>query len=95
MMKVLGPLRQGARTVNLNRRNHTWWPTTSTITEFIPEKKVAFRVNANGTIWSYEFRARTRRRHEPVVGPDQGGRRKLVGRLPEIQDAVIVRIEHR
>ena len=55
MMRPLGPLRQGTRTINLNRRNYRFWPTTSTVTEVIPEKKVAFRVNANGTIWSYEL----------------------------------------
>lgn len=51
----LGPIRQGTRTINLNRRNYAFWPTTSTVTEVIPEKKVAFRVNANNTIWSYEL----------------------------------------
>jgi uncharacterized protein YndB with AHSA1/START domain len=55
VMKALGPLRQGTRTVNLNRRKFLFWPTTSTVTEVIPEKKLAFRVNANGTIWSYEL----------------------------------------
>ena len=54
-MKPLGPLRQGARTVNLNRRNKLFWATTCTVTEVIPEQKLAFRVNANGTIWSYEL----------------------------------------
>ena len=42
MMKALGPLRPGARTVNINRRNFQFWPTTCTVTEVIPEKKVAF-----------------------------------------------------
>jgi uncharacterized protein YndB with AHSA1/START domain len=55
MMKPLGPIRQGTRTINLNRRNYALWPTTSTVTEVIPEKKVAFRVNANNTIWSYKL----------------------------------------
>jgi uncharacterized protein YndB with AHSA1/START domain len=55
MMKALGPVRRGTRTVNLNRRNRMFWPTTSTITEVIPQKKLAFRVNANNTIWSYEL----------------------------------------
>lgn len=55
VMKALGPLRQGTRTVNLNRRNRMFWPTTSTVTEVIPEKKLAFRVHQNGTIWSYEL----------------------------------------
>ena len=55
LMKTLGPVRQGTRTINLNRRNFLFWPTTSTVTEVIPEKKLAFRVNTNGTIWSYEL----------------------------------------
>ncbi|BBY05553.1 SRPBCC family protein [Mycobacterium noviomagense] len=54
-MRPLGPLRPGTRTLNLNRRNKLFWPTTCTVTEVIPEKKLAFRVNANGTIWSYEL----------------------------------------
>lgn len=55
VMKALGPLRQGTRTVNLNRRNRMFWPTTCTITEFIPQKKLAFRVNQNNSVWSYEL----------------------------------------
>jgi uncharacterized protein YndB with AHSA1/START domain len=55
VMKPLGPLRQGTHTFNLNRRGKLFWPTTSTITEVIPEQKLAFRINANGTIWSYEL----------------------------------------
>jgi uncharacterized protein YndB with AHSA1/START domain len=55
LMKSRGPLRQGSKTLNLNRRNRMWWPTTSTVTEVIPEKKLAFRVNQNNTIWSYEL----------------------------------------
>jgi uncharacterized protein YndB with AHSA1/START domain len=55
LMKSLGPLRQGTKTVNLNRRNRMFWPTTSTVTEVIPEKKLAFRVHQNGAIWCYEL----------------------------------------
>jgi uncharacterized protein YndB with AHSA1/START domain len=55
LMKSLGPLRQGTRTINLNRRNNMFWPTTCVVTEVIPEQKVAFRVNQNGTIWSYDL----------------------------------------
>ena len=54
-MKPIGQLRQGARTINLNRRGLMFWPTTSRITELIPEKKLAFRVNENNTIWTYEL----------------------------------------
>lgn len=55
VMKPLGPVRPGTRTVNLNRRGVLFWPTTCTITELVPEKKVAFRVNVNNTVWSYEL----------------------------------------
>ncbi|OFJ53325.1 SRPBCC family protein [Mycolicibacterium grossiae] len=55
--KVFGPLRQGAKFVNVNRRGRLFWPTTSQITEFVPEQKVAFRVNENNTVWSYELEA--------------------------------------
>jgi uncharacterized protein YndB with AHSA1/START domain len=54
-MKLFGPLRAGTRTLNLNRRNRLVWPTTCTVVEVIPEKKLAFRVNTNGTIWTYEL----------------------------------------
>ncbi|MGO9925842.1 MAG: SRPBCC family protein [Mycobacterium sp.] len=54
-MKPFGPLRQGTRTLNFNRRNRMFWPTTCTLVEVIPEKKLAFRVNANRSIWSYEL----------------------------------------
>lgn len=55
LMKAFGPLRPGTKTINLNRRKFLYWPTTSQITEFIPEKKLAFRVNENGTVWCYEL----------------------------------------
>jgi uncharacterized protein YndB with AHSA1/START domain len=55
LMKALGEVRPGTRTLNLNRRNKLFWPTTATITEFIPERKLAFRVNTNNTVWSYEL----------------------------------------
>ncbi|HYZ68239.1 MAG TPA: SRPBCC family protein [Mycobacterium sp.] len=55
LMKALGPVRQGTRTINLNRRNRLFWPTTSVVTEVIPEKKIAFRVPINNTVWSYEL----------------------------------------
>ena len=55
LMRPFGPLRAGTRTLNLNRRNRLFWPTTCTVTEVVPEKRLAFRVNSNGSIWSYEL----------------------------------------
>ncbi|GJO22503.1 SRPBCC family protein [Mycobacterium marinum] len=54
-MHQFGPLRQGTRTLNFNRRNRLFWPTSSRIVEVIPEQKLAFRVDTNRTIWSYEL----------------------------------------
>ena len=59
-MKLLGALRVGAKTVNVNRRGLQAWPTTSTIIAIEPERKLAFRVDLNGTEWSYEL--------EPIEG---------------------------
>jgi uncharacterized protein YndB with AHSA1/START domain len=55
IMKALGPIRPGTRTVNLNRSGRLFWPTTSVITEVVPEKKFAFRIPLNTTVWSYEL----------------------------------------
>jgi uncharacterized protein YndB with AHSA1/START domain len=54
-MKPFGSLRPGTRTLNFNRRFRLFWPTTCTVVEVIPDKKLAFRVNTNRTIWSYEL----------------------------------------
>lgn len=54
-MRQFGPLRTGTRTLNLNRRNRLFWPTTSTVVEVIPEKKLSFRVDMNRTVWAYEL----------------------------------------
>lgn len=55
MMRPLGQVRHGTRTINLNRRNRLFWLTTCTVLELIPEQKLAFLVNTNNTIWSYEL----------------------------------------
>lgn len=54
-MKALGGVKPGARTLNLNRRGFLFWPTTCTITDVVPESKLAFKVDANGSVWSYEL----------------------------------------
>jgi uncharacterized protein YndB with AHSA1/START domain len=57
LMRPLGAVRLGTRTFNLNRRNLLVWPTTSTVIELVPDQKLAFRVNMNNTVWSYELQA--------------------------------------
>lgn len=55
IMKALGPIRPGTRTINLNRRGPLFWPTTSVITEVVPERKFAFRIPINTSVWTYEL----------------------------------------
>lgn len=55
VMKALGPVRPGTRTLNLNRRGPLFWPTTSVITEVVAERKLAFRVPINHSVWTYEL----------------------------------------
>ncbi len=55
IMKALGPIRPGTRTLNLNRRGLLFWPTTAVITEVVPERKFSFRIPINTSVWSYEL----------------------------------------
>jgi uncharacterized protein YndB with AHSA1/START domain len=55
VMKVLGPVQAGTRTLNVNRRKFLFWPTTCRLTDVVPERRLAFRVNENNTVWSYEL----------------------------------------
>lgn len=57
-MRPFGPLRPGTRTLNLNRRRRLFWLTTSTVVDVLPEQRLAFRVDTNRTIWSYELEPR-------------------------------------
>ncbi len=57
LMKPLGAVKPGTRTFNMNRRGMLFWPTTCTVTEVEPDRKLAFKVDTNGTTWSYELEA--------------------------------------
>lgn len=50
-------IRQGTRSINLNKRKGFFWPTASRITEFVPEQRLAFRVYGPGDVWSYDLLA--------------------------------------
>ncbi|XVX20691.1 SRPBCC family protein [Actinomycetota bacterium] len=50
---LLGPRAAGTRFVGINQRGLVIWPTTSTITELDEGERIAWRVNENGSIWSY------------------------------------------
>jgi uncharacterized protein YndB with AHSA1/START domain len=97
VMKPLGPLRPGTKTINLNRRNRLVWPTTCTITEVVPEKKVAFRVDANKTVWSYELEptatgtrlVETRNAENGVTAVSNMAVNKLMGGVPSFETELV------
>ncbi len=55
LISDFGRMPQWTRPINLNRRNFMFRPTTSTVTEVVAEKWLAFRVNPNNTMWSYQL----------------------------------------
>jgi uncharacterized protein YndB with AHSA1/START domain len=52
-MIPFGAPRTGTWTVNLNHDGHYYYPTTSRIVRFEPNRAFVFRINENGTVWSY------------------------------------------
>lgn len=55
VVRPLGAPRVGARTLNLNRRGPVVWPTSSVLVRYEPERGIAWRVAASGTVWSLEL----------------------------------------
>ena len=97
LMKPIGQVKQGARTVNFNRRGYMVWPTTSRITELVPEKKLAFRVNENGTEWCYELEpteagtrlVETRHAEKGVKAVSNALVNSLMGGVPNFEQELI------
>ena len=52
---AFGPVRQGTRTTQPQSPQQDVLADDMRVIEVIPEKKMAFQVNQNGTIWSYEL----------------------------------------
>ncbi|MDQ6934769.1 MAG: SRPBCC family protein [Actinomycetota bacterium] len=50
-----GPVSQGSKLVNINRRGPLVWPTQSMVVRFVPETEIAFRVRENWVVWSYHL----------------------------------------
>ena len=48
-----GTTQQGARFRNLNRKGLLFWPTSAKVVEFVANRKLAFRVKDNFTVWSF------------------------------------------
>lgn len=54
---VGGTVRQGARMLNLNRQGWKRWPTTGKVVRFRPHEDLAFRINENRAVWSFQLEA--------------------------------------
>lgn len=50
-----GTMTVGAKLFNINRRGLLVWPTRAMVTEYEPERRVAFKVRENWTVWSFEL----------------------------------------
>ncbi|WP_375002338.1 SRPBCC family protein [Aeromicrobium sp. CTD01-1L150] len=52
-----GEVKQGTRTININRQGWKVWPTRSYVKVFEPERQLALKIAENGTLWTYELQA--------------------------------------
>lgn len=48
-----GPVKQGTRTFNINRRGPLVWPTSAKIVAFAPNKEIAWKIVENNTVWGF------------------------------------------
>lgn len=108
-MTVLGgEPKLGTRTINLNKRGPLVWPTSAKVVRFEPERRLAFRVTENHTIWSYELEPTetgtrvTERREAPggttavsnlLVWLAFGGQRNFDGELERGMNATLAKIK--
>jgi len=54
-----GEVKPGAKMFNINRHKLLVWPTQAMVKVVEPEKKFAFKVRENWTIWSFELEPTT------------------------------------
>jgi uncharacterized protein YndB with AHSA1/START domain len=54
-MRLLGGLREGCFTLNMNRRGRKFWPTVSKVVRLEPKQAIAFRTLTNNSTWSFEI----------------------------------------
>ena len=71
----------GTRSLNLNKRKGFFWPTASRITEFVPEKRLAFRVYGPGDVWSYDLEPEGDGTHVTERRELVGGQRTILSKL--------------
>ncbi len=47
------PVKQGTRTLNINRRGPLVWPTQAKVVTFEPNREIAWKIVENKTVWGY------------------------------------------
>lgn len=53
---VLGRrIKEGTRTFNINGQGKLRWPTTAKVVVYEPNKKLAFKIVENRSVWTYEL----------------------------------------
>ena len=50
-----GPTRLGTNSLNVNRQGPVFWPTTSRVVGFEPERRFVNRTGGHGTLWIFEL----------------------------------------
>ncbi|MGA8988690.1 SRPBCC family protein [Aeromicrobium sp.] len=93
-MKVFGgEVKQGARTLNLNRQGWKRWPTNARVVDFEPDHRLSFRILENRTVWSFELEPTatgtrlTESRHTPrgVAAISNAAVKGLLGGVEEFE----------
>jgi uncharacterized protein YndB with AHSA1/START domain len=73
-MRPLGVVREGAYTVNMNRKGGRFWPSISKVERFEPGLALTFRTVTNNSRWEFEMESTvwgsrlTQRRLVPATG---------------------------
>ncbi|WP_295647706.1 SRPBCC family protein [uncultured Dietzia sp.] len=55
VLATSGPTALGTRSFNINRQGPVFWPTTSRVVDFQPERRFANRTGGHGTQWIFEL----------------------------------------
>ncbi|HET9500066.1 MAG TPA: SRPBCC family protein [Marmoricola sp.] len=97
-----GAMRKGAKLFNINRRGLLVWPTQAMVTEYDAERRVAFRIRENWTIWSFTLEPTpsggtrlVERREAPKGISDLSAKLtdKVLGGVPEFTEELQVGME--
>jgi len=93
-----GPVAKGTTTININRKGLLVWPTTSKVIAFDPHRELRFRVNENGSVWSFlleptETGTRIVQRREAPNGTSKISRiliDKVLGGADRFEDEMVI-----